>query len=206
LWLSPELGGLVLENRNFMTVSSSGCGGGSNSGNTPMEDTLYYSIPTSVYNYLPNKTVQEIFILANKALGTYPWPSSKPPLSDITKALSVINEAFEGCRFIDFPDKYKSVPIVEEATIDNDVELTIAPNPFRYSTDISFGVNSTGTVHVEIYDLSGRLVKSLFEGNMSSGETKTLRYSMDDTDSQSPRICVIRTQKGLKHQMMLNLH
>lgn len=199
-WLTPSLSDLVLESSKFFTVSSSGCGGGTN---TPLEDTIYYSIPADVYDYIANKTVQDILDLANEALGTSNWSSSKPSLSDITTALTVINEAFKGCRFIYFDEYVTSIPVIDP---EKDITLTVAPNPFRNSTEISFSVKTSSVVSAEIYDMEGRLVKKLYEGNMLPGEVKTLYYSSGDIESQSPRICVVKTSKGIKHQLIVSMH
>ena len=43
------------------------------------------------------------------------------------------------------------------------------PNPFNPSTTISFSVPSEGHVQVSVYDITGRLVTTLVDTNMSSG-------------------------------------
>ncbi|MCF7802510.1 MAG: T9SS type A sorting domain-containing protein [Candidatus Marinimicrobia bacterium] len=43
------------------------------------------------------------------------------------------------------------------------------PNPFNSSTTISYVLPQSGTVKLKVYDLSGRLVKTIFEGNQSAG-------------------------------------
>lgn len=203
LWLSPGLDNVILESHDFITVGSSGCGEGSSNGSTPLQDTLNYSIPLQVYNHLTNLTIQEIFTLANEALGTSPWPSGNPSLSSIADAVATINEAFDGCRFIYFPGNLRSQPV--NATIDAGIELTIAPNPFLHTTEITFSINNDSKVYAEIYDMQARLITRLFEGYMKQGTTKTLHYTGNGTESQSPRLCVIRTQEKVKHQVLLNM-
>lgn len=196
-YLSPGLSSLVLESPDFFTVSSTGCGHGS-----PLHDTAYFTIPSSVYNYLSNKTVTEILALANEALGVSPWPSSYPSLSDITKALSIINEAFDGCRFIYFNDGLKTLPfaILPESTL---INLTVAPNPFIESTVITFTVNEDTRAVAEIYDLQGRLITRLFEGNMASGEKQTITINGSHLNSQAPQVVVVRTPAGVKEKIIM---
>lgn len=43
------------------------------------------------------------------------------------------------------------------------------PNPFNPSTTISLDISRTGAVQVDIYDVAGRRVRSLFAGNLESG-------------------------------------
>ena len=43
------------------------------------------------------------------------------------------------------------------------------PNPFNPSTTISFSIPSEGNVVLNIYDITGRLVTTLVDGNMGSG-------------------------------------
>lgn len=43
------------------------------------------------------------------------------------------------------------------------------PNPFNSSTTITYGLPQPGVIKLEVYDLSGRLVERIFEGNQSAG-------------------------------------
>jgi hypothetical protein len=53
------------------------------------------------------------------------------------------------------------------------------PNPFNPSTMISFSLPSEGHVMVNIYDITGRLVSTLVDGNLTSGYHQV---SWDGTD------------------------
>ncbi|MBO6575305.1 MAG: S8 family peptidase [Rhodothermales bacterium] len=44
------------------------------------------------------------------------------------------------------------------------------PNPFNPSTQINFSVPESGNVRLAVYDLTGRLVQVLMDGNLSSGQ------------------------------------
>ena len=54
------------------------------------------------------------------------------------------------------------------------------PNPFNPNTMISFSVPSTGHVMVNIYDITGRLITTLVDKNLSSGYHEV---SWDGTDT-----------------------
>ena len=43
------------------------------------------------------------------------------------------------------------------------------PNPFNPTTTISFSVPSEGHVQVNVYDITGRLITTLVDRNMSEG-------------------------------------
>ena len=45
------------------------------------------------------------------------------------------------------------------------------PNPAVSAVNLAFSLPRTGTVHLRIYDVAGRLVRVLHEGEASSGET-----------------------------------
>lgn len=52
--------------------------------------------------------------------------------------------------------------------------LSIYPNPFNPSTSISFELKEPARVFVRVFDVSGRLVKTLADGTFASGPHKLL--------------------------------
>jgi hypothetical protein len=46
------------------------------------------------------------------------------------------------------------------------------PNPFNSATEISFEIPYSGQVSLKIYDIAGRLVDIVYEGNLSAGRHK----------------------------------
>ena len=57
------------------------------------------------------------------------------------------------------------------------------PNPFNPSTTISFSVPVEGNVVLSIYDITGRLVSTLVDKNMSDGYHQVTWDSKDMTGS-----------------------
>jgi hypothetical protein len=50
-----------------------------------------------------------------------------------------------------------------------DFALAAYPNPFNPATTVSFSLPEAGTVSVSIYDVAGRLVRTLAAGNYAAG-------------------------------------
>jgi hypothetical protein len=56
------------------------------------------------------------------------------------------------------------------------------PNPFNPTTTIKFSIAKTGNVSIKIYDLTGRLVKTLVNQNMTPGKYDIKWTSMNDNN------------------------
>lgn len=59
------------------------------------------------------------------------------------------------------------------------------PNPFNPDTTISFALQSTGNVVLEIYNLKGQKVKTLVNGTLASGDHK---YEWNGSDEKGDRV------------------
>jgi len=64
--------------------------------------------------------------------------------------------------------------ITPTATVLEESKINIAayPNPFVDNADITYNLNSEAKVKVEIFDLQGKLITNLFEGNQNAGNYK----------------------------------
>ena len=70
--------------------------------------------------------------------------------------------------------------------VDVNVELTEAyPNPFRESAQISLVMNEEQKVKIEIFDLTGRKVLDIFEGELE--EAQRHRFSIDSSNMSAGR-------------------
>jgi len=55
-----------------------------------------------------------------------------------------------------------------------------SPNPFNAQTVIEFRVPQTDVVSLSVYDMLGRHVRTLFEGEVAAGQTYRLRFHGDN--------------------------
>ena len=53
--------------------------------------------------------------------------------------------------------------------VDNKINISAYPNPFVDNANISYSLSSDSKVNLQVYDMEGKLVTSLFEGNQQSG-------------------------------------
>jgi flagellar hook assembly protein FlgD len=82
------------------------------------------------------------------------------------------------------------------------------PNPFNPATQIQFDLAQRENVRVSVYDVSGRLVSTLFEGELGSGPHS---IPWDGTAADGARVAsgvyfyVLRTDAGevAKRRMVL---
>jgi hypothetical protein len=66
------------------------------------------------------------------------------------------------------------------------------PNPFSASTNVRFYVPSDGHAKLELFDLSGRLMETLVDGNVNSGEHSVVL----DSQGLSAGVYIIRFECG----------
>ncbi|MBC7188564.1 MAG: T9SS type A sorting domain-containing protein, partial [Calditrichaeota bacterium] len=71
------------------------------------------------------------------------------------------------------------------------------PNPFNPETKIGFRVPTEGRVQVKVYNLMGRLVRTLVDGAMTSGRHEVLWDGTDDYGVVMPTgtyLCVMEAE------------
>ena len=84
----------------------------------------------------------------------------------------------------DVVDPVDGGAVVEAAAAKGDFMITkVSPNPAVDRTTIEFYANTNNTVKMEVYDLSGRVVGTLFNGNIVKGETYTTTYNTSSLES-----------------------
>ena len=75
-------------------------------------------------------------------------------------------------------------PVLAASEMENAKDLILSyPNPFSESTTISFKAKESGYTVLKVYDITGREVETLFEGNAESG--MTYNYSFKATGRES---------------------
>jgi hypothetical protein len=201
LWWSPTLGNLQLTSPHFYTQASSNC---ANANAQPIGSAVYWNLPNSVYTALgSNPTVQGLLVLANKALGGVNVGSCL--LSDICKAVDIINNAFDECRFVTFTAACKSLEVETSAPAPNPqlIDMNIVPNPFAGQTDISYTLAEDSKVSVEIYNLVGAKVATLYEGEVMGGQINKVTYEPSNSTGNQVLLCIIRTANGIAEKRMV---
>jgi hypothetical protein len=172
------------------------------------DDVRVWTIPQAVLDRLgANTWVSGLLELANSALAGHEDPGL---ISAINHAVSTINEAFDGCRFVvedcRIPrnklntlakDDMGTLPALGGAlgdplgggpTIDLPSEFALygpRPNPVRQTAEIRFDLPSASTVALEIFDVSGRRVRVLENGSRAAGRHV---LAWDGRDGHGPRV------------------
>jgi hypothetical protein len=65
------------------------------------------------------------------------------------------------------------------------LRLRAAPNPFRTTMDIAFSLDRGGQVDLRVYDVAGRLVRRIYEGELNAGP---LRFAWDARNDAGKRV------------------
>ncbi|MFZ9718131.1 MAG: T9SS type A sorting domain-containing protein, partial [Chitinophagaceae bacterium] len=163
-------------------------------------------LSSKVINALPgDKTIMDLLNLASAALGgTLPAGLS---YSDIAGAVGLINEAFDECRiFVSIANTgnvsgYCVPPAPEmcaatmstsagnEVSVDaaapsaqvrvevKELTVNVYPNPFRSQLNFRFISPVSGSAKLEVFNVSGQRLATVFEGKVSAGVQNFVRYS-----------------------------
>ncbi|MBW6490670.1 MAG: hypothetical protein K0B15_05680 [Lentimicrobium sp.] len=161
-------------------------------------------------------TVGGLYLLANHALGGFATFPASVTCEDITytislttikNAVDMINNIFDECRvFVGYLDEMiacppvlYSAPVVPEAgqSMSAKLQVNVMPNPFSVSTEITVNSLFDTKADVEVYDMTGRRVSTLFSGNLLAGSTNTYRFTTDSRGSQQSFMLVVRTDHGV---------
>ncbi len=84
------------------------------------------------------------------------------------------------------------------------------PNPFRGATNIVFSTPVSGKATLKIYDLNGRMVRTLYTGAVSKGiyqckfDTKGLDYSLG-AGYYIPRLSIAGEKNYTRNIRLINL-
>ena len=87
--------------------------------------------------------------------------------------------------FIDRPDYVTKVfqpelsPVLDGRVIASIILHQNVPNPFTPSTTISYEMKNAGQVNLQIFDLSGRLIRTLYSGSEDAGRHEKVWLGRD---------------------------
>jgi|GEM_PF-6549506 len=169
-------------------------------------------------------TVGGLYLLANHALGGFAtFPASvtcgdityEITLTTIKDAVDMINNIFDECRiFVGYLDEmilcppvFYSAPAVNETAqpVSSNVEVSVMPNPFSVSTEITVTTPIDTRADVEVYDMTGRRITSLFSGNLLAGSINTFRFTTDSRGAQQSFMLVVRSQQGVVVKRIIDM-
>jgi len=92
---------------------------------------------------------------------------------------------------------YKVV-LEEETSVINfeavDFKATVAPNPFSISSKLNLTVEKSGQYRIELFDISGKKIKLIFDGDLNKGEHQFL--ISDEGLTKGTFICNIYNSKN----------
>lgn len=71
---------------------------------------------------------------------------------------------------------FNATAILDQKTL---IEVLIIPNPISQSTTISFFLFQSENINVTIYDITGKLIKNLFDGPLNKGEHQ-INWNLND--------------------------
>ena len=195
--LDADLAGLVFESAYFYTLESTGC---DDPNANPIPGTeLYFTMPQCIMDAFGGQpSVADIYYMANQALGGNAVVCS---LGDITSAIGVINDALDECRFI-----YFSEPAYQPQTSSPDVNLNVTPNPFRDVVEISFNLKSDSKVTIDIYNIQGVKVATIYEGEAKAGFEYTHKFTPANNQGEQVFLVVLKTMFGTTTKRIINTY
>jgi hypothetical protein len=187
LYTNAHLGTLVLS--DTLVTEKFACGSASPA---PLGNPDTFGLPHNVIVYLSNSVngysnnVEGLFKLANDVLG---GANSSIDASSVSKAVDVINNAFDGCRLLTNRIDYVSPignpqakttnvsPALKLGGVDElSASVTTYPNPYTDRLVLTITSKVSGNSSLELYDLLGRKVSTLYNGFIEKGAVKTFTY------------------------------
>jgi hypothetical protein len=157
---------------------------------------------------------QPVDVTATYPDGSYEFANIDPGLYTL---LVTTPEQGQGSQAIDiqFNDIYNNDIAVVATSINDQATLPTSttllqnyPNPFNSSTNISFYLSNGSNVELSIYDLLGRKVTTLVNGNLPAGQ-QTVNWNGIDADgshvASGMYLYVLKTDSGTQSRHMVML-
>ena len=161
----------------------------------PHSVVLFLNNNTDGFDY-PN-TYAGLFKLANDILGGVNVPVN---CTDVAAAVDVLNNAFDGCRIQTGSIPFNNSPSlivtnglqINAATVErtasekvSELKVNAYPNPFSDKINFQFVSPVRGKASLEIYNISGQRIATLFTGVIDAGITQTVQYIRSKTIANS---------------------
>ena len=178
-------------------------------GFTPViNEYKYYTISQKVVDAISPKTVQGLFALANQALGG--GSTNGLTLTEITAAVDLINNAFDGCRiFVGYGVEPLVCETIDQSLITTDTAkiadtstFIASPVPFKDQLTITYDFKYVTDVTIEIINSLGYVVASNYDANgyLSNSVTLNVPY----TGQAELYIVKVTTNTGSSTQKVLS--
>ena len=147
-------------------------------------------ITTSWNDFQPNSLPEDavLFRLVFQARKTGKLSEALRITSDFTKAEAYKSLAGDGMELLDV--KLEFLPGAEHKTNDEQMAVTVSPNPFRETTVIGFNLSEAQEATLNVFDPAGRLVKTL-QGSFGPGRNE---FRLENNDLPVPGLYFFRLQ------------
>jgi hypothetical protein len=129
-------------------------------------------------------------------------PTGFAPGTVLYYSYTLINNGSEGSRSIEARVQLDSVPVLATRLLAN------VPNPFNPQTTIHFDLARPGAVRLSVFDLSGRLVRTLEESSLPVGSHQRVWQGRDNSGRQAPSGAYylrLETPDGVDHRKIMLL-
>jgi PKD repeat protein len=105
--------------------------------------------------------------------------------SNGTYTVNFIAKTLKGCTNTSSTDVNISTVSIAKYLANGSINFTAYPNPFMGATTVSLSLSETAEIGIDLYDMSGRLVKTLAEPNIKTAGDYEYAVMSEDLNSQN---------------------
>ena len=105
--------------------------------------------------------------------------------SNGTYSINFIAKTLKGCTNTSSTDVNISTVSIAKYLANGSINFTAYPNPFMGATTVSLSLSETAEIGIDLFDMSGRLVKTLAEPNMKTAGDYEYAVMSGDLNSQN---------------------
>jgi hypothetical protein len=138
------------------------------------------SFPNALFRKLgANATIYDLIICANEVLGGEDGCGLKP--GQLTDVIGQINDRFDECQSIGSgcPIASRNEVLADKEEAFKPIEMSAYPVPFNTELNLSIKISYASKVKVELFDLQGRLIVSINDKAVVSGNN-VVQLRFDD--------------------------
>jgi hypothetical protein len=195
-WYTPYLATLTFDSQYFWTRDIDVCAGEEEGSG----DWMSWAFSDEIWYYFGGEfTVADLLALANAALG---GEDVGIGLGEIGEAVAVINEAFVECKEFTDKDPYE---VEDKLGVSPAIDMVVSPNPFKDEAAIRVTSKVDTDLTVEIYNMTGLRVETLYDGPVNANEIYSFRFNTNPFDPQQFFMVVVRTPNSVTSTKMLKV-